>query len=196
VLGATRVEGRFGGALSFDGVNDWVTFADTTGSAIDLTTGMTIEAWVRPGSTMTDWNTVVLKERGAGNLSWALYAHDGFPQPSGFNSPAGYTRTNPVASTTDRAVRTNAPLPINQWTHLATTYDGANMRLYVNGVLVSTVAQTGGLSVGNGALKIGGNSVFSGGEFFHGLIDEVRIYNRALTVDQIQADMVKPIIVQ
>ena len=193
IRGALRVPGKIGNALFFDGVNDWVTFADTTGSAIDLGTGMTIEAWVNPGSQMTDWNTVVLKERGAGNLSYGLYAHDGFPQPSGFNSPAGYTRTNPVANTTDRAVRTNAPLPINQWTHLATTYDGANMRLYVNGVLVSTQPQTGSLSVSNGALRIGGNNVFAGGEFFHGLIDEVRIYNRALTVDQIQADMVRPI---
>jgi len=154
---------------------------------------MTIEAWVNPGSTMTEWNTVVLKERGAGNLSYALYAHDGAPQPFGFNTPAGYTRTNPVASTTDRGVRTNAPLPVGQWSHLATTYDGANMKLYVNGVLVATQPQTGSLAVSNGALKIGGNSVFSGGEFFHGLIDEVRIYNRALTVDQIQADMVRPV---
>jgi hypothetical protein len=67
------------------------------------------------------------------------------------------------------------------------------MRLYVNGVEVSSKPQTGVISTSNGALKIGGNSVFVTGEFFHGLIDEVRIYNRALSAAEIGADMNRPI---
>ena len=64
LLGALRVAtGKIGRALSFDGVNDWVTVTDTTASKIDLTTGMTIEAWVNPAA-MSGWETVVLKERG------------------------------------------------------------------------------------------------------------------------------------
>ena len=67
------------------------------------------------------------------------------------------------------------------------TYDGSSMRLYVNGVLVSTRAQTGSTAVSTGLLQIGGNGVW--GEYFSGAIDEVRIYNRALSAAEIQVDM-------
>jgi hypothetical protein len=184
---ALRVPGKFGRALSFDGVNDWLTITDTTASPLDLTTAMTVEAWVSPAS-MSGWETAVLKERGAGLLSYALYAHDGAPQPGGAAVPAGYVRAGGV----DRPSRGASPLPLNTWTHIATTYDGMTQRFYVNGVLVESRAQTGGIAVGNGALRIGGNNAFTG-EFFHGLIDEVRIYNRALSAAQIAGDMARPI---
>jgi hypothetical protein len=195
--GAARVAaGQIGRALSFDGVNDWVTVTDTTASKLDLTTGLTVEAWVNPTS-MSGWETVVMKERGAagtGFLSYALYAHDGAPQAGTFAGPAAYLRPAPALSTTDQGVReaSHTPLTLNAWTHIATTYDGANMRFYINGVLVATRAQTGNIAVGNQALRIGGNNV--SGEFFNGLIDEVRIYNRALSAAEITADMTTPVV--
>src|SRR5207244_3352856 len=90
-----------------------------------------------------------------------------------------------------------AALPLNAWTHLATAYDGANLRLYVNGVLRRTVAVTGLITVGDihGALRIGGNNGFPdvagrfGGECLTGLIDEVKVYNRALSAAEINLDM-------
>ncbi len=184
---AVRVPGKTGGALSFDGVNDWVTVTDTTGSPLDLTTGMTIEAWVNPAA-MSGWESIVLKERGAGLLSYGLYAHDGAPLSGGFAAPAGYIRTGSA----DQAVRGTDPLPLNAWTHIATTYDGATMRIYVNGVLVASRAQGGNIAVANGALRIGGNASFTG-EFFQGLIDDVRIYNRALSAAEIAHDMNTPV---
>jgi hypothetical protein len=146
---------------------------------------------------MAGWETVVMKERGAagtGLLSYALYAHDGAPEPGAFAGPAGYLRPAPAASTADQSVRqaSHTPLALNTWTHIATTYDGANMRIYVNGVLVATRAQAGNLAVGNQALRIGGNNV--SGEFFKGLIDEVRIYNRALSAAEITVDMTTPVV--
>jgi hypothetical protein len=180
---ATRVAGRFGGALSFDGSNDWVTVADTTGSPLDLTTGMTLEAWVKP-ETLNGWDTALLKERGTGLLSYGLYAHDGAPLSGGVASPAGYIRVGSA----DQGVRTTSPIAVGEWSHIAVTYDGATMRLYVNGALVASRAQSGVLAVGNGALRIGGNNSFAG-EFFRGLIDEVRIYNRALSAAEITSDM-------
>jgi hypothetical protein len=191
---AARVAGKFGGALQFDGFDDWVTVADTTASPLDLTTGMTLEAWVNP-AVMSGWETVLMKERGIageGLLSYALYAHDGAPLSLGRAVPAGYVRVAPVASTTDRAVRGTTKLALNTWTHLATTYDGTNQRFYVNGVLVGTTAGTGSIAVSNGAIRIGGNAS-STGEFFQGLIDEVRVYNRALTAAEITRDMTTPI---
>ena len=195
ILQAARVAGKIGRGLSFDGVNDWVTVNDITASPLDLATGMTVEAWVNP-TAMSGWETVVLKERGAagtGLLSYALYAHDGAPTGGGFAGPAGYLRPNPANSTTDQGVRqaSHTAIPLNAWTHIATTYDGANQRLYINGALVATKAQTGSIAVGNQPLRIGGNSV--SGEFFRGVIDEVRIYNRALTAAEITADMAAPV---
>ena len=69
--GATRsASGRFGGALSFDGTNDWVTVADA--ASLDLTNNMTLSAWVRPTGA-SGWRTVLLKER-PGGLAYGLYA--------------------------------------------------------------------------------------------------------------------------
>jgi len=194
---AIRVAGgKIGKALQFDGSDDWVTVTDTTASPLDLSTAMTLEAWVNPTS-MSGWETVLMKERGAagaGLLSYALYAHDGAPQAGGFAGPAGYLRPAPANSTTDQGVRqaSHTAIPLNTWTHLATTYDGANMRLYINGVLVATKAQTGSIAVGNQPLRIGGNNV--SGEFFRGIIDEVRVYNRALSAAEITTDMTAPIV--
>jgi hypothetical protein len=87
---------------------------------------------------------------------------------------------------------TPAALALNVWTHIAVTYDGATLRLYRNGAQIGSRAQTGNIAVGNQPLRIGGNNV--SGEFFNGLIDEVRVYNRALSAAEIAADMTKPVV--
>jgi hypothetical protein len=178
---AVFVAGRFGNALSFDGVNDWVTVADA--AALDLTTGMTIEAWVKP-TALSGWETIALKERGVGAMSYGLYAHDGAPLAGGAAAPAATI----AVGGTDRSVRGLSPLPIGVWTHVASTYDGTTQRLYVNGALVASRAQTGSMTTSTSPLRIGGNNAWAG-EFFGGLIDEVRVYNRALSVTEIQGDM-------
>jgi hypothetical protein len=184
-----RAPGRFGSAVRFDGVDDWVTVVDgVANSPLDLTTGMTLEAWVNP-SVMSGWETVLLKERGAGLLSYALYAHDGAPLGGGQAVPAGYIRAQGV----DQPVRGTTALPLNTWTHIATTYDGTTQRFFVNGVQVGSSPMSTAIAVGNQQLRIGGNNAFTG-EFFQGLIDEVRVYNRARTAAQITADMSTPVV--
>jgi hypothetical protein len=79
----------------------------------------------------------------------------------------------------------------NVWTHVAGTYDGTTLRLYINGVQVASVNRTGPIATSTGPLRIGGNSLW--GEFFQGRIDEVRVYNRALTPAEIQTDMNTPV---
>ncbi len=156
--------GRFGSALSFDGVNDWVTVPDA--STLDLTTGMTLEAWVRP-SALGGWRTVVFKER-PGGVVYGLFADQAGSRPLG-----------QVFIGSERNAVGTAALPLNAWTHLATTYDGSWLRLYVNGSLASSLAVSGAMAASTGVLHLGGNSVW--GEWFAGLIDEVRIYDRALS---------------
>ena len=175
IAGATRTaSGRFGGALSFDGVNDRVTVPHA--ASLALTTGLTLEAWVAPAA-LGDWRTVLLKER-SGGLSYALYASDGGSRPAAFARGAS-----------DVDATGTAALTLNDWTHLAATHDGATLRLYVNGVQVATRALAGSLAAGTAPLSIGGNGVW--GEWFSGRIDEVRVYNRALAAADVQADMAR-----
>jgi Concanavalin A-like lectin/glucanases superfamily len=82
-------------------------------------------------------------------------------------------------------------LVANTWTHLAATYDGTTLRLYVNGTQVSSVARSGAIATSNGVLSIGGDPLY--GQYFAGRIDDVRIYNAARTQAQIQTDMATPI---
>jgi Concanavalin A-like lectin/glucanases superfamily/Bacterial Ig domain len=177
ISGATRTAaGKYGGALSFDGVNDSVSIADS--ASLDLTTGMTLEAWVQPTAT-NDWRTVLLKER-SGGFGYALYGGTDTNRPGAFAE---------IGS--EREARGTAALAVNAWTHLAATYDGAQLRLYVNGAQAASLAVSGSMTTTTGALKIGGNAVW--GEWFKGLIDEVRVYSRALTAAEIQADMNRPL---
>jgi chitodextrinase len=89
------------------------------------------------------------------------------------------------------AIGPNA-LTANTWAHLATTYDGATVRLYVNGVQVASQAKTGTIATSTNPLQIGGDSIY--GQYFAGRIDEVRVYNRGLSVAEIQSDMNTPLI--
>jgi hypothetical protein len=179
ITGATRTaSGKFGSALSFNGINNWVTIPDA--NSLDLTTGMTLEAWVRPDVTGSLWRCVLLKEQ-ASSLIYALYAADSTGKPA-----------TDVFTTADVGLSGTSTTPLNAWTHLAATYDRTTLRLYVNGTQVATKAVTGNIKTSTGVLRIGGNSSWSD-EWFSGLIDEVRVYNTALTAAQIQADMTKPV---
>ena len=174
VSGAARTpSGRFGQALSFDGVNDIVSVPDA--NSLDLTSGMTLEAWVKPSALGSAWRTAILKER-TGNLVYGLYAGTNTGKPAGEAWIGDY-----------QEIFGTSALPLNTWTHLTVTFDGATERLYVGGIQTASRTVTGAMTPSTGALKIGGNTVW--GEWFQGLIDEVRIYNRALSTTEIQSDM-------
>jgi hypothetical protein len=74
---------------------------------------------------------------------------------------------------------------------VATTYDGTTHRLYVNGTQVAAVARTGKLATSGQPLRIGGNTVFN--EWFNGTLDEVRVYNRALSAAEVATDQATPL---
>jgi uncharacterized protein (DUF1697 family) len=173
--GVTRTTaGKFGGALVFNGSSGLVTIPNS--ASLQLTTGMTLEAWVNPSVVTNKWRDVVYK----GNDNYYLEVTStkkGLPA-------AGGTFENPELYGT-------AALAANTWTHLAVTYDRVTLRLYVNGVQVSSLAATAAIATSTNPLQIGGDSLY--GQFFQGMIDEVRVYNVALTVTQIQADMNTPV---
>ena len=178
INGATWTSaGQSGNALSFSGTRSRVTIPDS--ASLDLTTGMTLEAWVNPSTVDSAWRDVIYK----GDDNYYLEAtssHNAAPGGGGtFNGTDG------------AATFGTAPLAANTWTHLAVTYDGAMVRLYVNGVQVASGAQTGDILTSANALQIGGDSFY--GQYFQGMIDEVRVYSVALTAAQIQSDMNTPI---
>jgi hypothetical protein len=88
-------------------------------------------------------------------------------------------------------VRGGSQIALNTWTHLATTYDGAMLRLFVNGSEVASRPLAGSLLISSGPLRIGGNSIW--GEFFKGRIDEVRLYDRALSAEEVADAMNTPL---
>ena len=75
-------------------------------------------------------------------------------------------------------------LPLNTWSHLALSYDGATLRSYVDGVLAGSEARAGA-AAGRGALHVGRG--------FSGLVDELRVYDRALSAAEVAADRDTPI---
>lgn len=168
--GQTWVPGRFGTALRF---NDNLISIDAT-EQLDLTTGMTLSAWVNLEGEEADWPAVVMKES-PGSLSYGLWA--------------GWVGLAPsvlidVGSVEELSGGSQAPAGI--WTYLAATYDGDNLRLYVDGNLEASLQVGEPIVPSTLPLTMGGNHW---GEFLHGAIDELRIYNRALTQSEVQQDM-------
>jgi len=165
ISGATRVTpGRFGRALSFDGVNDSVSI--TNAAALTPNAAMTISAWVSP-TLLGAWRPIVSKER-APFPAYGLYASNTASRP-----------TARVGTTSDQTTSGPSALTLNAWTHVAMTWNAGTLRLFVNGVQVSSRTVSGALASSTGPLRLGGDGLR--GEWFSGRIDEVRIYGAELT---------------
>jgi hypothetical protein len=87
-----------------------------------------------------------------------------------------------------QALHADEAIPVDTWTHLASTYDGATLKTYLNGQLSTSTALAVVMEPSTHPLRIGGNTFWSD-EFFHGAIDELRVYNHALSQGEIEADM-------
>jgi hypothetical protein len=178
--------GKTGGALAFDGATNLVTVPSS--SSLSPTTGMTLEAWVNPAVLPpADVSALIGKSldgtmTGEQCFALILTASDvdfDLQTAAGMNLFSGGTQA----------------LPLNTWTHLALTYDGAGIvTLFVNGQPLAVVNGqqmsppiTGALATSAQPLFIGGVQPF--GEFFKGMIDEIRIYDRALSQAEIQNDI-------
>jgi hypothetical protein len=120
ISGATWTDqGRFGRALMFDGLRSLVSIPPSP--ALELTEGMTLSAWVSPMSRMTGWRQVVKKEIDAYFLTAS--SDEGFLRPAGGGTFGSLIDT----------VEASTPISVNAWVHLALTYDGSTLCLYVNG---------------------------------------------------------------
>ncbi|HEX3131761.1 MAG TPA: LamG domain-containing protein [Thermoanaerobaculia bacterium] len=163
--------GRSASAFRFDGIDDRVEIPNF-GSFTRFTT----QAWVyREGATNTRESLISYKETGCGFV-FSLN-EDGTSQ-----RPRLWVYVNSVWRFAEGAL----PIPLERWTHLAGSYDGQEIRVYVDGVLAAATPAVGNMTQCNQRVALGARSSFDQ-HFFPGRIDEAAIFDRALTVAQIQA---------
>jgi hypothetical protein len=164
----TWTAGRIDGALSFDGTGDYVSLAP-----ISVLTGDTVtaQAWIRV-SDLTGSNPILTQ-----NI-FSMTKDGYYFQVSG-SRPTFYV----INGFTSAQAISPEIINADQWYHVAGTNDGSNLKLYVDGLLKSSVSSTGFTGVNNNAY-IGSDSI--SGLYYTGLIDDVRIYNRAVSESELQ----------
>jgi len=162
----TTADGYIGRAGDFDGVNDWVYVPDS--SALDLTGDMTVEAWIN-ADTFQRFGGIVGKYQSA--------SANGFTLRLSPNAPYNTIDFCDVTGST--------PLTAGQWYHVAAVMQGNTAMIYVNGVLDTSGTPPWTRQANWNPVSIGGDFVYGGGRYFDGRIDDVWIYNRALSQEEI-----------
>jgi hypothetical protein len=159
--------GKRGGAIELDGKSAFVEIANE--SAFDISGQLTISTWVNIKSVPQEWTAIVTK----GDTGWRLateYSQKAFH--------FGADAMNWLNGTTE----VNA----SQWHHVLCVYDGQKLSTYLDGKLDISKPWSGALGSNDFPVCIGENAE-QPGRFWHGLIDDVRIYNYALSTDEIKA---------
>jgi len=173
-------EGKFGGAVELDGTDDVVTASDH--SSLDLETAWTISAWVyRKGGCdsgnyskiVSKWNNYFMSTTCADSKDNVLYGCVG-------------TGSSHTCNTNDR----DTTLPLNEWHHLAFTYSESSQtaNLYLDGTVVHTISGAAATASSNYDLYIGAPYGAVADQHFNGLVDEVRVYDRELSLAEVQAE--------
>ena len=166
-------------SILFDGVNDEISIPSQ--ATYQFTNTLTIEAWVKPASTPSDYD---------GFLSYAM---DASPNIAGFGFSFYLTGwrffLKTSANTINYSGMVEAQMPVGQWTHMATTYDGSMIRMYRNGSKVDSLATTGNVEwAGAPAEMVFGNFPQNGApHFFNGQLDDIRLWNVVRTKQEIKA---------
>ena len=173
VHGATLTADRLGdadSAYSFDGLDDYVEISNTP----DLSSqSFTIEAWIKFSETATYHGTVVVKGR-IHNENYGLYVDLFGKVRWQFTSGGGYVYLD-----------SNSIINDDQFHHVVGTYDGTELKIYIDGSLDTLSAETRVPDVNNHSLRIGMRND-NGETPFLGIMDEVAFYNRALSGFEIQ----------
>jgi hypothetical protein len=175
---------KYGKALSFNGTTSYVDLGNPT--ALRLTGSMTLSAWVNAAANPADDGQIIAKSND--NSGWQLKTSpDTGPHTFGVGvSPSSSSLTQRYSTT----VRS-----LNTWYHVAGVYNATakTLDIYVNGVLNDgTLRGTVPASQVNSSLNVNIGRR-TGGYYFNGIIDEVRVYNRTLTQAEIQTDMNTPL---
>ncbi len=171
VNGPVWSAGRIGGGLFFDGINDYVNIGNP--QSLIPSNQITMSAWVNLSNNV-ETRMIISKDD---DVNPSTYLRT---QGSAARCQVGGTRVGDFGN-----------IPTNTWVHLACTYNGSNVILYVNGVQVGSVSKTGSIFNNPSNWNIG-SRLNGGAMLMMGIIDDVRMYNRALSVSEIQGLLVTP----
>jgi hypothetical protein len=162
-------EGRIGRGRFFDGNDDAVELPQE--ADFDFEVALTVEAWTVVSSFTVDWQAIVTK----GDDAWRLHRQLDTPFV-GFGSDTSTTNDNFSGTT---------PIDDGNWHHVAIVYGDGEKQIYVDGQLDASEGYPGPLNVTNAAVMLGSNAD-TGGRFFHGTLDEVRISRVARSASWIE----------
>jgi PKD repeat protein len=179
VVGAAwTAAGKNAGALSFDGVDDYVGLGTwgVPGNAL------TISAWVKGDTWANGDARFIAKAVGTAEQDHVFMLGERDNRLRARLKTNGQTRT---------LIASSATLPVNTWVHVAAVYDGSTLKLYQNGAEVGSLAMTGSIGASSAPIHIGRSP--EGSNYFAGTLDDVRIYAMALSRDDILADMNTPV---
>ena len=174
--------GKLNSSINLDGLDDYIKVTSATGGILNPLDNLTLSTWVYWGGAGT--GTPYIISKGWGDV-YELTLSSGRPRLQIVNDWATGDYQQVIATTT---------LNQSQWYHLVGTYDKQKIKIYINGVLNNTADYTKSMKQASNPFKIGANH--QGGEdypnypsywhMFKGLIDDVRIYNYALTATQVK----------
>jgi len=165
----TLVEGKVGDALEFDGIDDWVEIPDSP--SISEFDELSLSAWfkvTKPGG----WRAILEK---AVHEDWSY----GFFIEENGNVSFYITQGENVIV----CCIGEFPVEVGTWYHIAGTYDGSSAKCYVDGKLEGEMPASGPLNITTYPFSIGSRNVSN---FFGGAIDEVTLWNKAVTVEEMQ----------
>ncbi|MGD8415221.1 MAG: hypothetical protein PVF33_13360, partial [Candidatus Latescibacterota bacterium] len=170
--------GVIGSALDLNGTTDYALVPDA--ASLDMTDEITLAAWIKPEKVGTQY--LVKKAIQSGTDGYELSLSTG---------GTAFGRLNQTTNGNAYRVDATTPYPTdgNTWMHLALTYDGAMIRLYVDGVKEDSVAAAISIAANNLDLGIGAQS--NGASLFQGMMDDVQVHCRALSQSEIQ-DLLNP----
>jgi parallel beta-helix repeat protein len=169
VYGATWTAGKLGGALEFDGVDDYVEVTDSLSLNPDH---ITVEAWVYPSGLGDQTYPAVVKKAGESDSQDHGYALE--IDPSDMGTYFGVFVSDVWVLSPDVVI------PADSWSHLAGTYDGSSVKIYLNGTFMGETGASGNIQDSGLPLNIGRDPKNTS-RIFQGKIDEVKIYDRALS---------------
>ena len=170
----TWTTGKENSALSFDGSDDYVTVANA--SNLNPETAVTVSAWIK-------WDI----DPTTGNARAQILSKNGDDQYQLQHNSGNTAFEFAVNTSSGRQVIVGTTTPAqNTWYFVAGTYDGQILKLYVNGGLDSSTSGDGDILSSTGAFDIGRRSVDTD-RYFDGIIDEVSMWNRALSASEINS---------